>query len=78
MRPFRLSEKNKVIRSNFKVRGAGRRTLKAVAKVRREPGLEVIDAEPDKISEDEVLLHMRSASICRSDLGFYNFTPASR
>jgi L-iditol 2-dehydrogenase len=50
--------------------------VKAVAKVRREPGLEVIEAEPDEISEDEVLLHMRSASICGSDLGFYNFTAA--
>jgi L-iditol 2-dehydrogenase len=60
----------------FKVRRPGDVALKAVAKVKREPGLEVIDAEPDKINDDEVLLHMKSASICGSDLGFYNFTAA--
>jgi len=50
--------------------------LKAVAKTRREPGLEVIQTEPDSPRETEVLLRMRSASICGSDLGFYNYTPA--
>ncbi len=50
--------------------------MKAVAKVKREPGVEVIDTEPDRIGDDEVLLRMRSASICGSDLGFYNFTSA--
>ncbi|MCS4540335.1 MAG: alcohol dehydrogenase catalytic domain-containing protein [Thaumarchaeota archaeon] len=50
--------------------------MKAVAKVKREPGVEVIETEPDGIGDDEVLLKMRSASICGSDLGFYNFTAA--
>jgi len=50
--------------------------MKAVAKTRKEPGLEVIEVEPDIIGDTEVLLHMRSASICGSDLGFYNYTPA--
>ncbi len=50
--------------------------MKAVAKMRREPGLDVIEIEPDTISENEVLLRMRAASICGSDLGFYNYTPA--
>jgi L-iditol 2-dehydrogenase len=50
--------------------------MKAVAKTKREPGLEVIEADPDKIEDDQVLLKMRSASICGSDLGFYNYTPA--
>ncbi len=50
--------------------------MKAVAKVKREPGVEVIETEPDGFGEDEVLLRMRSASICGSDLGFYNFTAA--
>lgn len=50
--------------------------MKAVAKTRREPGLEVIETEPDLINQNEVLLHMRAASICGSDLGFYNYTPA--
>ncbi|HXQ91697.1 MAG TPA: alcohol dehydrogenase catalytic domain-containing protein [Nitrososphaerales archaeon] len=50
--------------------------MKAVAKTRREPGLEVIESDPDRISDNEVLIRMRAASICGSDLGFYNYTPA--
>ncbi len=51
-------------------------SLKAVAKTRKEPGLEVIETEPDEITENEILLRMRAASICGSDLGFYNYTAA--
>ncbi|MDA4111976.1 MAG: alcohol dehydrogenase catalytic domain-containing protein [Thaumarchaeota archaeon] len=50
--------------------------MKAVAKTKRESGLEVIETDPDKFNDDQVLLRMRSASICGSDLGFYNYTPA--
>ena len=50
--------------------------MKAIAKVRMEPGIEVIDVDTDRISEDQVLLRMRSASICGSDLGLYEFAPA--
>ncbi len=50
--------------------------MKAVAKTRREPGLEVIETEPDHVGENQVLLKMKSASICGSDLGFYDYTPA--
>jgi L-iditol 2-dehydrogenase len=50
--------------------------MKAVAKTRREPGLEVIETKPDQINEKEILLRMKAASICGSDLGFYNYTPA--
>lgn len=50
--------------------------MKAVAKTRREPGLEVIETEPDQIGSTEILLKMKTASICGSDLGFYNYTPA--
>jgi L-iditol 2-dehydrogenase len=50
--------------------------LKAVAKVRREPGVEVIETREDPLGEEDVLLRMEAASICGSDIGFYNFTPA--
>jgi len=50
--------------------------VKAIAKVTMAPGISVIDVEPDSISENEVLLRMRSASICGSDLGLYDFAPA--
>jgi L-iditol 2-dehydrogenase len=50
--------------------------MRAVSKTKREPGLEVVEAGPDKIEDNQVLVRMRSASICGSDLGFYDFTPA--
>ena len=50
--------------------------MKAVAKTKRQPGLEVIEADPDVIDDNQVLLRMRAASICGSDLGFYNYSPA--
>jgi L-iditol 2-dehydrogenase len=50
--------------------------MKAVAKVKREAGVEVIETPSDKISDVDVLLKMKSASICGIDLGFYNFTAA--
>jgi L-iditol 2-dehydrogenase len=50
--------------------------MKAVAKTRREPGLEVVETDVDPIGDTEVRLHMKAASICGSDLGFYNYTPA--
>lgn len=50
--------------------------MKAVAKVKREPGVEVIEAPPDPVREDQVRLRTRVASICGSDLGFYDYTPS--
>ena len=51
-------------------------TVRAVAKVRREPGVEVIETSPDTVGGDQVQVKVRAASICGSDLGFYDFTPA--
>jgi L-iditol 2-dehydrogenase len=50
--------------------------MKAIAKTKREPGIEVIDAPEEVFTDDQVLLKMRSASICGSDLGFYDFLPS--
>jgi L-iditol 2-dehydrogenase len=50
--------------------------MKAVAKVKREPGVAVIEAPPDPVGEYQVRLRTRVASICGSDLGFFDFTPA--
>lgn len=50
--------------------------MKAVAKVRSAPGVEVIDTQPDPLGDTQVRLQMRAASICGSDLGFYDFTPS--
>ncbi len=50
--------------------------MRAVAKTKGERGVTIIDTDPDTILEDEVLLKMMSASICGSDLGIYDFSPA--
>lgn len=50
--------------------------MKAVAKTKREPGIEVIDAPEETPSDEQVLFRVRSASICGSDLGFYDFLPS--
>lgn len=50
--------------------------MKAVAKTKREAGLEVVESGIDRMDEEQVLVRMRAASICGSDLGFYNFTSA--
>jgi 2-desacetyl-2-hydroxyethyl bacteriochlorophyllide A dehydrogenase len=60
----------------FKIQLHSNSNVKAVAKVRKEPGVEVIDTSPDPVGENQVRLKMRAASICGSDLGFYDFTPA--
>ena len=44
--------------------------------MKREPGVEVIDAAPDALKDDQVRITMKVASICGSDLGFYDFAPS--
>jgi L-iditol 2-dehydrogenase len=53
-----------------------KRKMKAVAKTKREPGIEVVEIDQDGVEDDLILLKMKSASICGSDLGFYDFTLA--
>jgi L-iditol 2-dehydrogenase len=50
--------------------------VKAVAKVERKAGVNVIEAQPDPVGENQVRLRMKVASICGSDLGFYDYTPS--
>jgi L-iditol 2-dehydrogenase len=50
--------------------------LKAVVKSRPEPGVEVKDVPVPELAEDEVLIKVKAAAICGSDLGIYNYTPA--
>ena len=50
--------------------------MKAVVKVRPEPGVEVREVDVPRFEADEVLLKVRAAAICGSDLGIYDFTPA--
>ena len=50
--------------------------MKAVVKARPEPGVEVREVETPVAGPGEVLVRVRAASICGSDLGIYDFTPA--
>jgi len=50
--------------------------LRAVVKSRPEPGVEVKEVSDPQIGRDEVLIRVRAAAICGSDLGIYYYTPA--
>jgi L-iditol 2-dehydrogenase len=50
--------------------------MKAVMKTKPEPGIEVPDIPTPEIRDDEVLLKVKAAAICGSDLGIYNYTSA--
>jgi len=52
------------------------RHLKAVVKSRPEPGIEVRDVPVPEVAGDEVLIRVKAAAICGSDLGIYNYTAA--
>ncbi|MGD2200746.1 MAG: alcohol dehydrogenase catalytic domain-containing protein [Candidatus Bathyarchaeota archaeon] len=45
-------------------------------KTRQQPGIEVREVEDPVPAAGEVLVRVRAASICGSDLGIYQFTPA--
>jgi threonine 3-dehydrogenase len=48
-------------------------TMKAVRKVRTEPGLDLVDVAIPSIQPDEVLVKVYSTAICGSDIHFYNW-----
>jgi L-iditol 2-dehydrogenase len=50
--------------------------LKAVVKAGPEPGVEVREMDDPEAGPGEVLVRVRAAAICGSDLGIYDFTPA--
>jgi threonine 3-dehydrogenase len=47
--------------------------LKAFAKMRPEPGLQLIDAEPPKINGNEVLVKVKVTSVCGTDYHIYKW-----
>ena len=50
--------------------------MKAVVKSRPEPGVKVKDVPIPRVADDEVLIRVKAAAICGSDLGIYNYTAA--
>jgi L-iditol 2-dehydrogenase len=50
--------------------------MKAVLKTQSQTGLEVKDVPEPKVGDDEVLIKVKAAAICGSDLGIYQYTSA--
>jgi len=48
--------------------------MKSIVKVMPKPGIEIKDIEIPKISEDEVLVKVKAAGICGSDIHIYKWT----
>ncbi|MHB8635531.1 MAG: L-threonine 3-dehydrogenase [Fimbriimonadaceae bacterium] len=47
--------------------------MKAIAKVRSEPGVEIIDVQDSETASGMVKLRVRAASVCGTDLHIYNW-----
>jgi L-iditol 2-dehydrogenase len=50
--------------------------VRAVVKSKPAPGVEFAEVPKPKIKPDEVLIEVKAAAICGSDLGIYDYTPA--
>jgi len=50
--------------------------MRAVVKSKPAPGVEFAEVPKPKIKPDEVLIEVKAAAICGSDLGIYDYTPA--
>jgi threonine 3-dehydrogenase len=47
--------------------------MKAARKVRREPGMDLVDTPIPTIQANEVLVKVGATAICGSDIHFYNW-----
>jgi threonine 3-dehydrogenase len=47
--------------------------MKAVRKIRREPGLDLVEIDIPQVKSDEVLVKVEATAICGSDMHFYNW-----
>ncbi len=50
-------------------------TMRALCKTRPEAGAELIDAPIPQVGPDDVLIKIRAATICGTDLHIYNWDP---
>lgn len=50
--------------------------MRAVVKSRPEPGVEFSDVKKPRMGSDDVLVGVKAAAICGSDLGIYDYPPA--
>ncbi len=52
--------------------------MKAIVKTKPEPGIEVLDVEKPKVGEGDILLKVAAASLCGSDIHYYEWLPGSQ
>lgn len=53
-------------------------TMQAIQKVRREPGVDLVEVPIPDIQPDEVLVRIQATAICGSDIHFYNWDDFAR
>ncbi len=49
--------------------------VKAIVKTKREPGIEVLDVPEPEITDTDILVKVKAASVCGSDVHVYEWTP---
>ena len=52
--------------------------MKALVKVRPEPGLTLMDVPPPEVGQNDVLIKIKKTSICGTDLHIWNWDPWAR
>jgi threonine 3-dehydrogenase len=52
----------------------GKSRARAVVKRKPEPGVEFVEVPKLKVNVNEVLTEVKTAAICGSDLGIYDYT----
>jgi len=49
--------------------------MKAIVKTKKEPGIEVLDVETPEVGDADILVKVKAASLCGSDVHAYEWTP---
>jgi 2-desacetyl-2-hydroxyethyl bacteriochlorophyllide A dehydrogenase len=49
--------------------------MKAVVKIKREPGIEVLDVKVPEVGDSDILVKVLAGSLCGSDVHVYEWTP---
>jgi len=49
--------------------------VKAIVKTKREPGIEVLDVPTPEVTDTDLLVKVKAASVCGSDVHVYEWTP---
>jgi len=49
--------------------------VKAIVKTKREPGIEVLDVPTPEVTDTDILVKVKAASVCGSDVHVYEWTP---